>query len=488
VLFYGTRHFSICENPMSIPEDPRKSSSAASRRTFLKKSALAAGGALAAGLPAGRVAGVPAPGSVLGANDRLNVGFVGVGGQGFSAHVRTVANAGSEGETWHNYDYNAVGMAVCDLYSGRRAQARDLLDSVRQARNLGDYTVETYEDHRRLIDNRDVDVVFIGTVDHWHAQVAIDALAAGKHVYCEKPMTRYLGEAFDVADAVKQSGRKFQVGSQYTTEAKWHKAAELIRAGKIGPPTFAQNSYMRNTPDGEWNYYALDEGVTPGTMDWEHWLGPVNNKIDFNREHYHRWRKYLPYCAGILGDLLAHMIHPLVIAANITEFPKRVVCIGNNIVTQSMLGPDDRSVTDNTQLLAEFPSGLCMLIAGSTVNEQGVGQVIRGHEATLYFGGNSVELRPERPFADLVDPESYENLEPGPHIPAHVANLFDAIRSDTKTNGNIDVALITQAIISMAEASERYGESIYLDRENRRFHTGTGTQLDMPTYGTFPES
>jgi predicted dehydrogenase len=467
---------------MSSRKTPSSANPDASRRDFIKKSALAAG-ALATGLPS-----TLAKGSVLGANDRLNVGFVGVGGQGFNAHVRTVINSNLELETQHTFNYNVVGMAACDLYSERRERARKLMDDVRQARNLGDYTVQSYEDHRHLIDDKDVDVVFIGTVDHWHAQVAIDALDAGKHVYCEKPMTRYLGEAFNVHDAVKRTGLKFQVGSQYTTEAKWHKAAELIKAGKIGPPTFAQNSYMRNSPDGEWNYYALEEGVTPVTMNWEHWLGPVANRIDFNLEHYHRWRKYLPYCAGILGDLLAHMIHPLVIAANITEFPTRVVCIGNNKVTQAMLGPDDRSVTDNTQLLAEFPSGLCMLIAGSTVNEQGIGQVIRGHEATLYFGGNSVELRPERPFADLVDQETHENLEPGPHIPAHVANLFDAIRNDTTTNGNIDVALVTQAIISMAEASERYGESIYLDPETRTFRTGTGTKLEVPTYGTFPQS
>ena len=464
--------------------------SAASRRSFLKKSAFAAG-ALATGLPATSHA-TPgtrmAKGSVLGANDRLNVGFVGVGGQGFNAHVRTVANANNELETQHEYNLNAVGIAACDLYSGRRERAKYMLEGVRQKRNLGDYTVQTYEDHRQLMDNKDIDVVFIGTVDHWHAKVAMDALEAGKHVYCEKPMTRYLGEAFNVHDVVKRTGKKFQIGSQYTTEAKWHKAADLVRAGKIGMPTFAQNSYMRNTPDGEWNYYQLEEGVTPATMNWQHWLGDVHNKIDFNREHYHRWRKYYPYCAGILGDLLAHMIHPLVIAANITEFPKRVVCIGNKNVTDATVGADDRSVPDNTQLLAEFPSGLCMLIAGSTVNEQGVSQVIRGSEATLYFGGGSVELRPERPFADLVDQESYENLEPGAQIPPHVMNLFDAIRNDTNTNGNIDVAVVTQAIISMAEASERYGESIYLDPTNRTFHTGTGTQLVVPTYGTFPQS
>lgn len=472
-------------------KDTPKTATPDSRRNFLKKGALAAGAMMAAGAgvkaaPARhRYLNVPAKGSVLGANDRLNVGFIGVGGQGFSAHVRTLTNADGDFNSWHNYEYNAIGVAGCDLYSGRRERVFNHLDGVRQKRSLGDYKVQTYQDHRKLLDDKDIDVVFIGTVDHWHAQIAIDAMKAGKHVYCEKPMTRYLGEAFSVYDTVKETGMKFQVGSQYCTEAKWHKAAELVRAGKIGPATLAQNSYMRNTPDGEWNYYSLEEGVTPESMDWDHWLGKVNNRPDFNREHYHRWRKYYRYCAGILGDLLAHMIHPLVIAADITELPKRVVCIGNKAVTDRFVGAEDRSVNDNTQLLVEFPSGLCMMIAGSTVNEQGLPQVIRGHEATLYFGEGSVELRPERPFVDLVDPELYENLEPGPYIPAHVDDLFNAIRTDGNPNGNIDVAIIAQSIISMAEASDRLGEAVFLNAEDRSFHTGGGTVLPMPTYGTF---
>lgn len=478
---------------LSISEMKKKHDSSApsdSRRDFLKKSALAAGAVMAgvnATSAAAKVFGAPAKGSVLGANDRLNVGFVGVGGQGFT-HVQYATNSDKDLNKIHEYEFNAVGVAGCDLYSGRRERVQTRLEAVRTSRNLGDYKVQVFEDHRKLLENKDIDVIFIGAVDHWHATIAIDAMNAGKHVYCEKPITRYLGEAFDVYDTVKKTGMKFQIGSQYTTEAKWHKAGELVRAGKIGAPTFAQNSYMRNTPDGEWNYYGLEEGVTPQTLNWTHWLGPVHNKIEFNREHYHRWRKYYPYCAGILGDLLAHMIHPLIIAADVHELPLRVVCIGNKKVTDAAVGPDDRSVNDNTQLLVEFPSGLCMLIAGSTVNEQGVGQVIRGSEATLYFGGNSVELRPERPYADLVDPENFENLLPGVDIAAHAGNLFDCIRSGKETNGNIDVAIIAQAIISMAEASDRFGEAIFLNTKDRSFHTGGGTIIPVPTYGTFKQS
>ncbi len=469
---------------------PSDSKAQSTRRDFLKKGALAAS-AVVAGVGSstakpGKVFryGATAPGSVLGANDRLRVGHIGVGGQGFNAHVRTVTNMNGDNEAFHDYNFNAVSVAACDLYSGRRDRAADLMELTRTTRGLGDYTVTRHQDHRELLDRKDIDVVFIGTVDHWHAQVAMDALEAGKHVYCEKPMTRYLGEAFQVYDTVQKTGKKFQIGSQFCTEGKWHVAADLIRAGKIGPLVLGQNSYMRNSPDGEWNYYQLEEGVTPETMDWDHWLGNVHNRSAFNREHYHRWRKYLRYCAGILGDLLAHRVHPLIIATGNPEFPKRVACLGNHKITTDQLGPEDRTVTDNTQVVAEFPSGYSIIVTGSSVNEQGLPQVFRGQEATLYFGGGTVELRPERPFADLVDQETHENIEPGVSIPAHANNLFESIRADTEPNGNIEVAIRAQTVISMAEMSERLGEMVYFDENKRSMHTGSGRPLETLTYGT----
>ncbi len=461
------------------------------RRDFLKKGALAAS-AVVTGMTSAKPAparprtwAAPAPGSVLGANDRLNVGFVGVGGQGFSAHVRTIANLSGNGEAFHGFDYNAVGVATCDLYSGHRERARDLLLQSHQGRGLASQSVDMYEDYRELLDRKDIDVVFCGTVDHWHSQVAVDAMDAGKHVYCEKPMTRYLGEAFDIYDAVKRTGMKFQIGSQYCTEGKWHQAAELVRSGAIGPLVVAQHSYMRNTPDGEWNYYDMMEGlVTPETLNWEKWLGKVNRRIPFNNEHWARWRKYYPYCCGILGDLLAHVIHPLLIATGNPEFPRRVVCLGNKQITDNSVGPQDRDVNDQTQVLADFPSGLGLVVMGSTVNEQGLGTVIRGNEGTLYLGSDSVELRPERPFADLVDQAQYEGIEPGPSIPDHVANFFDAIRNDGVPNGNIDVAIRAQTIITLAEMSERLGEMIHFDETTRKLSTGSGREIEPITYGT----
>ena len=474
-----------------MKETIRGLTTTATRRDFLKKSSLGAAavvaGVSASAKPRASRAKAATIAPVLGANDQLVIGFIGVGGQGFNSHLLNVINIDSEGKPRHEVQLNAIGAAACDLYSVRRDRAFEALDGARQAAGR-EAKVMVHEDYRAILDNPDIDAVFIGTVDHWHTKIAMDAMDAGKHVYCEKPMTRYLAEGFQIYDKVMETGKKFQVGSQYCSEGKWHAAAEMIRNGKIGPLVLAQDSYMRNSPDGEWNYYQLEDAVVPGeTLDWSTWLGPVSER-EFNPQHYHRWRKYYPYCAGILGDLLAHRIHPLLIATGAPQFPKRVCCIGNKAITDATLGPEDRSVTENTQVLAEFPSGLCMLITGSSVNQQGLPQVIRGNEGTLYFGGGRVELRPERPFADLVDAETVENIEPGVSVPAHIDDFFSAIRDDRMPNGNIDVAIRAQTIISMAEMSERLGEMLYFDEKTRSLSTGSGTKIEAITYGTLEES
>ena len=435
-----------------------------SRRDFLRTGAVVATGTIAGCAPTRMtteepVAKATMPPSVVGANERLNVGFIGVGGQGFNAHVAFVVEFGGE--------QNVVGTAVCDVWSKRREQALAALA-------LGES--DGHADYRAVLDRNDIDAVFIGAVDHWHSRISVDALDAGKHVYCEKPMTRYLDEAFDVMEAVERTGLVFQLGSQYTTEAKWHKAAELVKAGMIGAPVLAQNSFARNVPEGEWNY-DIDPECTEATLDWGSWLGPVSER-PFSADQYFRWRKYYPYCAGILGDLLAHRIAPLLVATGNPEFPTRVACLGTRKVTP------DRDVPDQTQVIVEFPSGLNFIVMGSTVNEQGLAEVFRGHEATMYMGSEALELRPERPFADLADAQMFSDLQPGPSVPHHMANFYDAIRTGIVPNANIDIAVKTQTIISLAEMSERLGEMMHFDAATRTVSAGSGRAMTPITYGT----
>jgi predicted dehydrogenase len=448
---------------------------AQSRREFIRKSSIATAAVAASnGLFKTPVYGqsqAPNAGRAIGANDRIVVGFIGVGGQGFNAHVRQMKD--------HAKESNVAQAAVCDVSKYRVEHAKSF---------LGD-GCEGYQDYRKLLERKDIDAIVCSTVDHWHTRVTIDALNAGKHVYVEKPMTRYLGEAFEIYDACKRTGKILQVGSQGCSDMKWHKAAEWIKAGKIGPVVMSQGSYMRNEPQGEWNY-TIEDWLKPEDLDWQAWLGSqIANRPDFNPDHYFRWRKYYPYCAGLLGDLFPHKLHPYMLATGNPEFPTRVACVGNRKVETDKNASGKKStkfirdVPEIVQLVAEFPSGMVMHITSSSVNETGTQEMIRGHQATLTMAGNRVELRPERPFADEIDPESSESFQ-GETVPAHHKDWFKAIRANKQPNAGIDLATKVQTVISLAEMSERLNVMCLFDEKTRKVTTGDGRPIDPITYGT----
>jgi len=436
------------------------------RRNFIKKTAAATAAVATTSLFRTPVYGQnQAPSAnVAGANNRITVGYIGVGNMG-SGHIRTQKTKASEN--------NMVQVAVCDLSKHRVEEAKALVG--------GD--VKSFADYRQLLEQKDIDAVTIATVDHWHAKCTLDALNAGKHVYCEKPMTRYLGEAFEVYDAVKKTGKIFQAGSQGTSDLKWHKAAEWIKAGKIGPVVMSQGSYMRNNPKGEWNY-PIQNWATADDIDWKMWLGQVARKKDFSADDYFRWRKYFPYCGGLMSDLVPHKAHPYMLATGNPEFPKRVACVGSKPAhsDKNTPGTPDRDVPEIVQIIAEFPSGMVMHITTSSVNEQGTQEMIRGHKASLTMAGNKVELKPERPFADEVDPETSEAFA-AESFEAHEKNWFDSIRANKQPNCGIDLAVRVQTIVSLAELSERENVMCLFDEKTRKVTTGDGREVKVPTYG-----
>lgn len=442
------------------------------RREFIKKSTLAAAAVATSAsffkTPVYGQAQAPSTGRVIGANDRINVGYIGLGPQGFKAHLLSQKDAAAAN--------NIAQIAVCDLSKYRTAAAKTEVG--------GD--CKDYADYEKLLENKDVDAVCVSTHDVWHAKVSIDALNAGKHVYVEKPITRYLDEAFKVADAVKSTGKVLQVGSQGCSDAKWHKVAELIKAGKVGQLVLGQDSYMRNSPKGEWNY-KIEPWATAEDINWQKWLGQVKKKSDFNADAYFRWRKYYPYCAGLLGDLFPHRLHPLMLATGNPEFPVRVVCLGTKAVHTDKLtdGTPERDVPESVQLVAEFPSGLSLFVTCATVNEQGLPSVIRGHKGTLYMAGNRVDLKPEKPFAEDIDPETFDNLTPGEDIPVHEKNWFDCIRDNKQPNANIDLAVKVQTVISLGEISDRLKVACCFDEKTRKITTGPdGKEVAPLTYGS----
>jgi predicted dehydrogenase len=161
------------------------------------------------------------------------------------------------------------------------------------------------------------------------------------------------------------------------------------------------------------------------------------------------------------------------------EFPSRVVCLGTRKITP------DRDVSDNTQVLAEFPNGMTLIVTSSSVNEQGLNETIRGQYGTMYLStnGSSLEYKPERPFAEEFDPESFTNLTPsGNTTPQHHKNWLDCIRNGGEPVAGIDLAIKVQTVISLAEISDRRGTMAHFDPKTRKITDGSGREIKAYDY------
>lgn len=395
------------------------------------------------------------PGRVIGANDRIRIAVIGVGGQGFGAHLK-----GLRGKEKEN---NIEVIGAADVYTPRieRAKAEMLKDRDPAP------TVFAEKDYRRLLDNKDIDAVVVASPEHWHAPMCLHAMDAGKHVYCEKPMTRHLNEAFALVDAQKRTGKIFQLGIQFTSDPKMHAIGAYIRSGKIGPLVTGQSSYCRNAgKKGEWNY-GIDAGAGPDNLDWDAWLGsaPKRPWNDDAKERFFRYRKYWDYSAGILGDLMPHRMGPFLIASGNPEFPTRVTSLGSRNISK------DREVDDTVQVMAEFPSGWTMLFTGSTVNENGLTDTFRGFKATVHFAGSGAVAKPERPFAEEME-ETVITKEGGHSIPMHHKNWIDAIRTGSAVNCSVELGAKIQTILALAEMSSRANRMMLFDEKTRTVKAG----------------
>ena len=189
--------------------------------------------------------------------------------------------------------------AVCDLYEGRINEAKKL---------WGDQIFVT-RDYREILKRADVDAVIIGTSDHWHKQISIEALLAGKNVYCEKPMVHSIGEGLEVVNAWKKSGKIMVVGSQGLSSLGNEKARQLLAEGAIGDLNYAEGFWARHSPMGAWQY-PIPEDASLETVDWDRYVANTT-KRPFDAMRFFRWRNYLDYGTGMSGDLFVHLFSSL---------------------------------------------------------------------------------------------------------------------------------------------------------------------------------
>ncbi|HKC87843.1 MAG TPA: Gfo/Idh/MocA family oxidoreductase, partial [Blastocatellia bacterium] len=244
---------------------------------------------------------------VLGANNRLRVGIIGCGGQAQGAHIPPLMKM-KEAD-------NVEIVAVCDVYQKRLDQA---------AATTGAAPVK---DYRAILDRKDIDYVAIVTPEHWHARMTLDAADAGKHIYCEKPMTWSIEQAKQVVKKIQQTNVKMQVGVQGMCDDSYETAQKYVKEGKLGRVVQAQIDYSRNYKRDFWVSDEPDKDVRPGeNLDWNAFLGPAP-KRPFDLDRFLHWRRYWDYSGGIATDLFVHRITRVIRALDL-KFPTRAVAVG----------------------------------------------------------------------------------------------------------------------------------------------------------------
>ncbi len=437
------------------------------RRDFVRRGAagVAGMGLLLDGVPVPLEAGpLPRPASP---SDRVGVGFIGAGIRG---HILMDA-AKETGQ--------ADLVTVCDCYQGHLERAKERTEG----------KIETnFAQYKKLLDRKDVDAVIIATPDHWHLQMVLDALAAGKDVYIEKPMTHRIEDGPKMIAAAKRSNRVAQVGSQWISSAQHKKAKEIVQSGKVGKVTKITASYNRNSSTGAWNYPIPPDLKVEENFNWDEWLGPAE-KREFNPEYVFRYRKYWDFSGGISTDLFVHLINSIHYIMDV-GMPKSVVATGAILFRH-----DGREVPDTLDALFEY-DGFHVNMAATFNSASTAGQGIQflGTDASLSLllgtptmtlageshregysysidswpkalqeqfmneGEHRAESKREAPKPeDIQSPDSMDATA------LHMAEFFESVRSRNECTEHAEVGHHSAAAGHMVNLSYRSGRRMLWD-------------------------
>lgn len=366
-----------------------------------------------------------------GPNDQVNLALIGAGGMGVQDTLTALKVPGVK------------LLAVCDLYDGRLKDAKD-----RWGNDI--YTTKSYKE---ILSRKDIDAVIIATPDHWHQQISIDAMKAGKHVYCEKPMVHAVTEGPAVIKTQKETGKVFMVGSQGVSSLGNEKAKELLKDGAIGELNYAEGFWARRGAVEVWQY-PIPEDASKETVDWDTYISNTK-KRDFDAMRFFRWRNYTDYGTGMAGDLFVHLFSSLHFITD-SYGPNKIYATGGlrywndgREVPDVLLGTFDYGKTMahpafNLSLRCNFVDGT----SGTTYLK------LVGSEGSMDVTWDSVTLKRNKPM-DSDDPFMLEKMRAqgltsssrkkmvGPQVTTfnaeegymggpydHMVNFFTAIREN----------------------------------------------------------
>ncbi len=333
------------------------------RRSFLR----AAGAASAATIIPGvhlLAAQESEPARPVAANDHIQIALIGAGGQG-------------QGDTKTAIQVPGVKLvAVADCYNGRLARSKEL---------WGD-DIFTTRDYNEILARKDIDAVIIGTPDHWHKQASVDAMKAGKDVYCEKPMIHLYSDGPEMIETARATKRIIQIGSQRVSSLIYIKAKELLASGAIGKLNMVTARWDRNSSMGAWNY-TVPPDASPETCDWPRFEGTAP-KIPFNAEHFFQWRKWKAYGSGVAGDLFVHLFSGTHFITG-SHGPTRAMATG-----AIRYWNDGRDVPDVMLGLFDYREGFNLSLRVNFVDggEESEGLIFTGSEGTMEIGWHGVTV------------------------------------------------------------------------------------------------
>ncbi|MBN2295215.1 MAG: Gfo/Idh/MocA family oxidoreductase [Pirellulales bacterium] len=405
------------------------------RRSFLKTATAAAGATFAVGQT------VLAE-EAKGANGRPGVGFIGTGGR-CGAHINIVNTLKKQGLV--------EPVAVCDVYGPRLRAASQKTDNAKM-----------YKAHEELLQDPKVDIVCIATPDRHHAPQAIDAVRAGKDVYCEKPLTHW--SQFDLAKKLGEETAKHkrivQVGTQYMADDNYAKVRKMIGEGIIGKPVHVELGYYRRGDWGE-RMHIPDPNAKPGPdLNWERFLGDAP-KVPYSVSRFFQWRLYWDYAGGPATDLLVHMFTPVFCLLGL-DFPHRVLGGGGTFQY-------NREVPDQCNIIADYPDGPSVVMMNTLSNHVPTDTKIRGTDGVIMWKSlGSKDCKGIRivPFGK----DKKELFLPWAGMGSTTrlwANLIDCVKTRKQPYSPISAAVRVQAPLSMAIIGHRENKVTMFDEKTQ---------------------
>ena len=393
------------------------------------------------------------PDRVLGANDRVRVGVIGTGRQGtgvMRGHQRLA-------------DVDIA--AICDVYAPNLAKAAEVAPAAVK-----------HADFRRILDDRNIDAVVIGTPDHWHALMTVLACQAGKDVYVEKPTSVAIAEGRAMVQAARKYNRIVQVGTQQRSQPHFQQAAEIVKSGALGDVTLvrcwnaANANGIGNPPDGP----------PPEGLDWDLWLGPAR-QVPFNPNRFgvvpdawSHFRWFWDYAGGMMTDWGVHLIDIVQMAMNV-DAPLEVSTVGGKFhLTDNRDTPDTIVATYRyPDFVMTYENRVCN---GMPINGRAYGIEFMGTAATLFVDRERFELRPEPPVGTRpIEPRPEITTTPAAadgSFPSHPRNFIDCVKSRQAPICDVEIGHRSSSTAILGNMALRSGQTVVWDGTAERVTNG----------------